>query len=597
LATIDSTQSELLNALLGNLLGVEVTLTAADWQGLAQGSVQLDEFVEQLQLDLGAATPEAVLTTDVTLNDITNALLSVIQADGDLTSVGALNLFNSALADLTDTIQLGDLLAVALANGTLSAAQLNLLDLLSGSFQLFNYDNILTTPAPIVLSASELGLAGILNEITLQAQIVEPPTYICGGLNTQFYSAATRLKLSLDLVDTTLNTAELQNALEEALSILADVEVQATVGQLDLYATVARGQGAITMLNGITGALTATATPGVVDLYVGTINDVDFFNRNRPVTATTDLQFGTIGTLAVTATSGAQTFANVDVTLQARTFAMGENPNAQIVTFTAPYPNTKTVETNAQFADQLLNGLVNSLEIQLAGSLGTLLDPLVNNTILPALRDLTNEQLTPLLSPVLADLVDALLNTLGIGLGKMTITANGVNRTCNNTDDDGDSVPTIVEDINNNGDPNDDDTDGDGTPNYLDPDDDGDTVPTKNEDLNNDQNPADDDTDGDGTPNYLDPDDDGDTVPTKEEDLNNNANPQDDNTDGDQLPNYLDPNDDDDNVLTHNEDANGNGNPQDDDSDGDGIADYLDPDSPSTDRTLDKQLYLPLIRQ
>ena len=57
-------------------------------------------------------------------------------------------------------------------------------------------------------------------------------------------------------------------------------------------------------------------------------------------------------------------------------------------------------------------------------------------------------------------------------------------------DDDGDGVPTIDEDADNDGDPTNDDTDGDGIPDYLDPT----------------------DTDGDGVPDYVDVDDDNDGI-------------------------------------------------------------------------------------
>jgi len=54
------------------------------------------------------------------------------------------------------------------------------------------------------------------------------------------------------------------------------------------------------------------------------------------------------------------------------------------------------------------------------------------------------------------------------------------------------------------------DTDGDGTIDALDSDDDDDGVLTIDEDVSNDGDPTNDDTDVDGTPNYLDPDSDGD---------------------------------------------------------------------------------------
>lgn len=80
-------------------------------------------------------------------------------------------------------------------------------------------------------------------------------------------------------------------------------------------------------------------------------------------------------------------------------------------------------------------------------------------------------------------------------------------------DHDGDGIPSYLEDINGNEFLNDDDTDRDGTPNYLDPDDDGDGVPTEDEiiihETDKDWLTPDDiefiDSDNSGTPDYLDP--------------------------------------------------------------------------------------------
>jgi len=145
-------------------------------------------------------------------------------------------------------------------------------------------------------------------------------------------------------------------------------------------------------------------------------------------------------------------------------------------------------------------------------------------------------------------------------------------------DDDGDGIPTADEDANGDGRPANDDTDSDGIPDYLDTDDDGDGVPTADEDLNGNGSPANDDTDGDGIPDYLDTDDDGDGVPTADEDLDSNGNPASDDTDGDGVPNYLDTDDDGDSILTRDEDRNNDGDPTNDNSDGDGTPDYLDID-------------------
>lgn len=110
-------------------------------------------------------------------------------------------------------------------------------------------------------------------------------------------------------------------------------------------------------------------------------------------------------------------------------------------------------------------------------------------------------------------------------------------------DDDNDGIPSELEDLNLNGDLTDDDSDGDGIPNYIDKDDDGDNVDTIDEnpdpdgdgDLSDAQN-----TDGTDLPDYLDTDDDNDGILTIEEDENNNGNLFDDFSPGGISPRFLD---------------------------------------------------------
>lgn len=115
-------------------------------------------------------------------------------------------------------------------------------------------------------------------------------------------------------------------------------------------------------------------------------------------------------------------------------------------------------------------------------------------------------------------------------------------------EDDNDGIPAEFEDINGNGDLEDDDTDLDGIPNYLDVDDDGDNVLTTAEGVNfteefglaNAQNT--DAGSGDMIPDYLDNDDDGDGVATRdEENINQDNNPQNDVSDPNVGADYLNP--------------------------------------------------------
>ncbi|QCX37144.1 DUF11 domain-containing protein [Aureibaculum algae] len=165
------------------------------------------------------------------------------------------------------------------------------------------------------------------------------------------------------------------------------------------------------------------------------------------------------------------------------------------------------------------------------------------------------------------------------------------------TDDDGDGVATFDEDINNNGDPFDDDFDNDFQPNYLDIDDDNDGILTLVEGIDN--------LDSDTNPNYLDIDADGDGIPDNVEGqsttgyiepsgFDSDGNGLDDayettpgsgegitpeNTDGADDPDYLDEDSDNDGVHDYIEghDLDHDGHPDvdpiDTDTDGDGLDD------------------------
>lgn len=108
---------------------------------------------------------------------------------------------------------------------------------------------------------------------------------------------------------------------------------------------------------------------------------------------------------------------------------------------------------------------------------------------------------------------------------------------------------------------------------------DGDGVLDRDEDLNGDSNLENDDTDGDGLPNYRDADDDGDTMLTSVERTLGD-------TDGDQVLNYLDSDDDNDGVPTALE---GSG-----DSNGNSIPDYLERDVIGNGGNV-QRLFLPVV--
>ncbi len=423
ISDFDSRQSELLDAVLGGLLDTEIDLEAPDYNGLAGANVEMGALLDQLALDLGVGTPEEALTSDITLNELFLALDAIT---ADSTASTALGNLSTSVA-LIPTIQLGDLLHIQSgAEDGFSDLELNLLELVTGSAQLFNFQHVLTTPAPITIRGDALGLEGILDEVSLQIQVTEPPTIICGPAGTRFYSAAMRVALNLDLVDVNLGgTSGL-------------VSANVTLGQLAVYADVARGSGVIQAIDAIANSVEIEATPGLTDLYVGSIRDDVFFDRTHTLSPS-DVTTGTVGSVGVNLPLATSVTASISISSAAQTAG-----SPQTLSFTGPYPETQITGTTT--ITNLVSSLVNNLDIEttleaeLLGlgpvldtilmGLGIDLDELLTNILLPLIKGLVGNLFNSILNPLLGDLVDPLLAGVGIGLGEMDVTVLGVTQLC-----------------------------------------------------------------------------------------------------------------------------------------------------------------------
>ena len=295
--------------------------------------------------------------------------------------------------------------------------------------ELFNFRNVATTSGPVTISGAAIGLDSVIDSVELFAQVVEPPALVFGATGTQFHSAAIRLKLDLNLVDLQLNTSTLVSGLLSALGPLVAVQADASLVQLDLYTEVASGSGVLTAIDSIADAVSLQATPGVADIYLGDISDALFYNRTRAIDPLTDLDFGVIGSLnlVVTNTLLSTTLADVTAGIEAKALAEGTS-GSQLLTFNGAFPESQTAGDSATFITNLLSSLLGSLELQLDNSLGLLLDPVVDGTILPALSPIVSSSLSPVLDPILTDLVDPSLDSLGIGLGEMDVNVRVVSQ-------------------------------------------------------------------------------------------------------------------------------------------------------------------------
>jgi uncharacterized repeat protein (TIGR01451 family) len=406
LASVDTGKSALLGPLLGGLLGTQLSLTAVDWNTLATGNVRALDFLNALQAGANVSSPAQALNASVTLAQVATALGVAAQAQANTSLATTLQALATQLNGVGATVRVGDLLKLTADASTLGASTLNGLDMLTGLIQLYNTKNVATTPAPVGLTGGVLGQAGIVNSVLLYAQVVEPPVYVCGPAGSTFHSAAIRIKLKLDLVSLSPATTLLTNL---------GVNAQIAIGKLDVYLEVARAEGSLTAVDAVSRAVTLQVAPGVADAYIGSIADSVFFNRTRTLSAA-DVDYGQIGVL----TLGALT-----VGIEVKSTSKGTAPFSNSVTLSGAFPQTRTVSSSTTFATDIADSLVSNLALKAMPALG-----LLEGTVLPVVKTIVTGALTPVLRPILSGIADPLLKLVGVGLGQIVVTVEGICEAC-----------------------------------------------------------------------------------------------------------------------------------------------------------------------
>lgn len=413
LASVDTNQSALLGPLLGGMLGTGVALNAVDWNALAGGNLNLLGFLKVLQTQLNVSSPSQALGAGVTLAQVANVLSVQAQAEARPQLAAALSGLAAQLNGAGATVRLGDLLRLTVDSDSLGATTINALDMFTGLVQLYNRRNVLTTPSPIGISGGLPGAVGVVNSAQVSAQAIEPPSYVCGPAGSTFHSAAIRMKLKLDLVTLAPATDTLVG-----LGLLQSATI--AIGQLDVYVEVARGEGSLAAVNAATRAVTLQVAPGVADIYIGRIADSVFFNRSRTI-LDSDVDYGTIGSLQAAALG----LVSVNIPIEVRSIVRGQAPFSTSVTMSGTFPQTRTVRSSTTFVTNAANSLVNNLSIKSMPALG-----LLQAAVEPLVKTLVTQTIAPILAPVLGGVVDPLLKLLGIGLGEMVVTVEGICQTC-----------------------------------------------------------------------------------------------------------------------------------------------------------------------
>lgn len=231
-ATIDSTRSALLNALVGGLLGGSLNLSAAGWNGLLNTEVNLLDYFDQLlavnaQLSAGAYH-ELVALQNLSVGQLVQAAATVLQ-QGGATGVSA-----DAVAGLLQIAaivpagwqaSLGDLLSVG--EGTTAAGLdvgVNALTLVQGIVQAANGSNALAAQVDLSTALFSnlpvLNVLGNLAGLHIKLAVIEPQQVSSIG-NPEIASAlSTANKKRVDLGAIFVRTAQLRLLIQVDLPIL-----------------------------------------------------------------------------------------------------------------------------------------------------------------------------------------------------------------------------------------------------------------------------------------------------------------------------------------------------------------------------------------
>lgn len=466
LATVDASQSPLLNATIGGLLGGNLALTAAGWNGLLQTNVNLLGYLDQLavQLNVKAGDYDALLSTAVSASQLIDATVKVLQKNGAV-AAAVINDVTSlkAIAPTTQLLKVGDLLNVA--TGTPAAAlntNVQLFQLLQGVAQL--------SSSKSAVSAAVQVNVPLIGNVSIQTKVIEPPQLSAignpakakAGLSKSprtdqisVRTAQVRTLVSIDLsvlkgvsalvstvgslatpVAGVVNNLLHLNLAGVVSSVLCAVACDSTdveiASKLDILIEAGGADSHVTdfsCVSDATKSLTVQATTTLATLSVGSIDAASAFSSSAPVVVQ-PVRLVDIGSRhcvlvvicgARTPNVGGGLLLKAQSTLGAQTGTLFYSPVAQMnlaPTYQSLQPTSNIVAS--------LSGTLTGLQVTYAPPSGSVssgalagvagLMTSITTTLVGAIQNL--------LAPILDPIVNTLLKALGISLGNADVGAN-----------------------------------------------------------------------------------------------------------------------------------------------------------------------------
>lgn len=444
-STLAAVNGGALNVLLSALLGSQVQLDAAGWQGIANLNVNLLKVADHLiELNAGVGNYEELLKTDVRLLQLLEAMVTAVepgQAAEISAGIQGLNRLASLGLGKID-VRLGDLINLKnVEPGTALNLGVNALDLIQGSLQLAAKNN-----------AINLGL-GIPGLATVKLKVIEPAQLAIVGnpynenTTIEVRTAQVRLWVAVEtsntIVGSVLNAVIglVVDLLKFVLSLLVDVEVlpEFRLGntlRLDVLVDAARGYARVEDVDCTRDSMDVYVDKAAVDLYVGQLPGNSLGERElqafgdaipnvQPITVIDigSRVCGVLGLICGPRTEGSQGNIKLGGHLQVaaqnavKNFS-GEQLNRfeEAIELEDARKHYEVLPKNLKSISGLLQGAgLIQINLKNGSATGAQTKDLVNT--------LLNQVLTPLLKILdpLAPLLDGLLSALGVSLNQMEV--------------------------------------------------------------------------------------------------------------------------------------------------------------------------------
>ncbi|MEX6633066.1 TadG family pilus assembly protein [Hyphococcus lacteus] len=384
LASIDD---GLLNQLLGGLIGTNISMTALDYKNMQIADIEVFSFVNALalEMDIGTGSYADVLNSEPRLDEIINAIIAV---NGDSDAAMALNTLSASVGniggeiDLRKVIDLGPAGTISLGEpvGPGFPAYISIFDMVMANAIVTNGDGIIE----LDLSASVPGLTSV--DVTLDlGEPIQSSPWLSVGQGGQVAS-----------------NVQARMFIEAAIG--GEGLLSSATVRLPLYLELARASGELVgvecpggRIENVTVRLRGASS--LIDAWIG---DVDV-SRNKMSRHVDRAKIIRTPALKVYGKAHVGTEAGYGSVLD---FGWNDIVSGSIKT-------TRTDDVTARMVENLVDDLeldVNALGLGLGT--GTLTRTVVPNS------------LGKIVSPV-GDIIDQLLEALGIGLGEGDFRVNG----------------------------------------------------------------------------------------------------------------------------------------------------------------------------